>query len=110
MIDRKWEQKANALVIANLKHQNQMLQSQFKYLAKELEECSHGDSSLSSITSMVSVACSLYFTGGQTPNRTTTVSIGTHSKMATFPKESPTTTKLTQEVTETKNPQGAQQP
>ena len=110
MIDRKWEQKANALVIANLKHQNQVLQGQFEYLAKELEERSRGDSSLSSIASMVSAACSLSFTGGQTPNCPTTVSIGTHSEMATFPKESPTTTKLTREVTETKNPQGAQQP
>ena len=38
MIDQKREQKANALVIANLKHQNQVLQGQFKHLAKALEE------------------------------------------------------------------------
>ena len=37
MTDRKWEQKAHALVIANLKHQNQVLQSQFEFLAMELD-------------------------------------------------------------------------
>ena len=110
MTARKWEQKANALVIANLKHQNQVLQSQFKFLAMELEERSRGDSSLSSIVSMVSVACSLSFIRGKTPTHPTTVSIGTHSKMATFTKESPTTTKLNWEVTATKNPKEAQQP
>ena len=94
MTDRKWEQKANALVIANLKHQNQVLQSQFEFLAMELEEHSLGDSSLSSIASMVSVACSLSFIGRKTPTHPTTVSIGTRSKMATFTKESPTITKL----------------
>ena len=94
MTDRKWEQKANTLVIANLKHQNQVLQSQFEFLATELEEHSQGDSSLPSIASMVSMACSLSFIRGKTPTHPTMVSIGTHSKMATFTKESPTTAKL----------------
>ena len=103
MIDQKREQKANALVIVNLKHQNQILQGQFEYLAKELEEHSRGDSSLSSIASMVSAARSLSFTGGQTPKHPSMASIGDQSETAMFMKESPTTTKLTRVVTETKN-------
>jgi hypothetical protein len=46
MLERKWEQKANALAIANLKHQNQVLLGQLEYLAKDLEEQSCRDSSL----------------------------------------------------------------
>jgi hypothetical protein len=86
-----------------------VLLGQLEYLAKDLEEQSCRDSSLWSIALMISVAQSLSFTGGNTPNCSTTVSIGECSEMVIYVKESPTDSKLNWVLTETKIPEGAKQ-
>jgi hypothetical protein len=67
MLDQKQEAKKHALLVVNLSHQNQLLKQQFEFLADTLEECSKGDSSLSSIASVVSAAWNLSFSSAMTP-------------------------------------------
>jgi hypothetical protein len=102
MLDRKREAKKHALLMANLNHQNQLLTQQFNFLADALDECSKGNSSLSSIASIISAAQNLSFSSTMTLTLLSTVFIGKHLETAIFSKESPTNETLTQVITETK--------
>jgi hypothetical protein len=70
MLHQTREAKKYALLMENLSHQ-----SQLKFLADALEECSQGDSSLSSITS---------FSSEMTPTHPAMVSMGPRSETTTF--------------------------
>ena len=86
-LERKREQKQQAVAIANMKQQNQALQASFEYVSLAMEELSKGDSTISSIESFKMImthARAIAHNSGDLPRRPAVVTIQTPPNSGTL--------------------------